>query len=297
MHWNGTAWSTSASGATALPGGTYMVGVADISSADAYAIGDNSTFASGELEQWNGTTWSQVKYPLPAGAASDTTLNAISASGPNDVWIVGAYLDSASERNETFSLHWNGSAWSVVSMPLVTGSDKQLTYQFNSIVANSPTDVWAVGGSGDNALEQGGSPSATLIEHWNGSAWSIVPSPSPGTGADLTGVATSNASHGVWAVGSDTPSGTTGAQTLTLSWNGTAGRRSPVPITAIPARSAASPRCRAPRCCGRSAAAAPQARAIPWSWRTADRRLARRPRASRAGGSGIPPGRRPRCAG
>ncbi|HEX3491800.1 MAG TPA: hypothetical protein VHU92_20815 [Streptosporangiaceae bacterium] len=222
MHWNGTAWSTSASGASALPGGTYMVGVADISPSDAYAIGDNSSFASGELERWNGTTWSSVKYPLPAGAASDTTLNAISASGPSDVWIVGAYLDSANERNETFSLHWNGSAWSVVSMPLVTGSDNQRTYQFNSIVANSPTDVWAVGGSGDNALEQGGSPSTTLIEHWNGTAWSIVPSPSPGTGADLTGVATSSASNGVWAVGSDTPSGTTGAQTLTLSWNGTA---------------------------------------------------------------------------
>jgi hypothetical protein len=222
MHWNGTAWSVSASGTTALPNDTYMVGVADISSADAYAIGDNSAFASGYLEQWNGTTWSEVKYPLPAGAASDTTLNAISANGPDDVWIVGGYLDSANGRNETFSDHWNGTAWSLVSMPLVTGSDNQLTYQFNSIVANSPTDVWAVGGSGDNALEQGGSPSTTLIEHWNGSAWSIVPSPSPGTGDNLTGVTTSNASSSIWAVGHDTPSGATSAQTLTLNWNGTA---------------------------------------------------------------------------
>jgi hypothetical protein len=199
-----------------------MVGVADISPTDAYAIGDNSAFASGYLEQWNGTTWSEVTYPLPAGAASDTTLNAISVNGPDDVWIVGGYLDSANGRNETFSDHWNGSTWSLVSMPLVTGSDDQLTYQFNSIVANSPTDVWAVGGSGDNALEQGGSPSTTLIEHWNGSAWSIVPSPSPGTADNLTGVTTSNASDSIWAVGYDTPSGATAAQTLTLNWNGTA---------------------------------------------------------------------------
>ena len=111
------------------------------------------------------------------------------------MWIVGGYLDSANERNETFSDHWNGSAWSLVTMPLVTGSSNLLTYQFNSIVANSPTDVWAVGGSGDNALEQGGSPSTTLIEHWNGSAWSIVPSPSPGTNDNLSGVTTSNASE------------------------------------------------------------------------------------------------------
>ncbi len=222
MHWNGTAWSVSASGGTALPNDTYMVGVADISPTDAYAVGDNSAYASGYLEHWNGTTWSKVTYPLPAGAASNTTLNAISANGPDDVWIVGGYLDSANERNETFSDHWNGSAWSLVTMPLVTGSSNLLTYQFNSIVANSPTDVWAVGGSGDNALEQGGSPSTTLIEHWNGSAWSIVPSPSPGTNDNLSGVTTSNASDSVWAVGYDTPSGATAPQTLTLNWNGTA---------------------------------------------------------------------------
>jgi hypothetical protein len=221
LQWNGTAWAVSPSAATALFGDTYLVGVADISPADAYAIGDNSALASGELGQWNGTTWTRVTYPLPAEAETDTTLNAISASGPDDVWIVGGYLDAANESNETFALHWNGSAWSDVSMPLVSGSNL-LTYQFNSIVADSPADVWAVGGSGDNALEQGGSPSSTLIEHWNGTAWSIVTSPSPGTSDNLTGVTTSNASDNVWAVGYDTPSGATQPQTLTLNWNGTA---------------------------------------------------------------------------
>jgi hypothetical protein len=104
----------------------------------------------------------------------------------------------------------------------VSGSDNLLTYQFNAIQVNSPTDVWAVGGSGDNALEQGGSPSTTLIEHYNGSAWSIVASPSPGTDDNLTGVTTSNASDNVTAVGYDTPAGATEPQTLILNWNGSA---------------------------------------------------------------------------
>jgi hypothetical protein len=42
LHWNGSAWATSSSFATAMGGGTYAVGVADISPTDAYAIGDNT---------------------------------------------------------------------------------------------------------------------------------------------------------------------------------------------------------------------------------------------------------------
>jgi hypothetical protein len=81
---------------------------------------------------------------------------------------------------------------------------------------NSPTDVWAVGDQGVTD-----SSSSTLIEHWNGTAWSIVPSPSPGSDSDLTGVTTSNAANDVWAVGYYDPTGTAQGQTLTLNWNGT----------------------------------------------------------------------------
>jgi hypothetical protein len=224
LHWNGTAWSVSSGLSAALFGGTYAVGVADISATDAYAIGDNSSLASGELAQWNGSGWARVTYPLPTDTGFPNTLNAIAANGPNDVWIVGSYMIQVSQTNlryETFSLHWNGSTWSVVSMPLVSGSDTLLAYEFSSVVVNSPTDVWAVGGSGDHVIGLGGSPSNTLIEHWNGTAWSIVPSPSPGSNARLTGVTTSNAASSIWAVGSDTPAGASQPQTLTLNWNGT----------------------------------------------------------------------------
>jgi hypothetical protein len=128
------------------------------------------------------------------------------------VWIVGTFLDSATHQNETFSEHFNGTAWSVVPMPLVNSSNINAFYAFNGIHANSPTDVWAVGES--SVVDS--TTSSNLIEHWNGTAWSIVPSPSPGTADSLTGVTTSNAANDVWAVG------VTQGQTLTLNWNGTA---------------------------------------------------------------------------
>ena len=103
-------------------------------------------------------------------------------------------------------------------MPPVTSSNINAFFQFNGIKANSPSDVWAVGDSG--VVDVPGSH--TLIEHFNGTAWSIVPSPSPGTNATLTGVTTSNASNNVWAVGYYTPAGSSVAQTLTLNWNGNA---------------------------------------------------------------------------
>lgn len=220
LHWNGTAWSVSPGFSAALSdlGGASAEGVADISPTDAYAIGDSAATASGSLVQWNGTAWSPVTLPLPADATSNTTLNAISANGPDDVWIVGTFLDSATHQNETFSEHFNGTAWSVVPMPLVNSSNINAFYLFNGIQANSPTDVWAVGES--SVVDS--TTSSNLIEHWNGTAWSIVPSPSPGTGDSLTGVTTSNAANDVWAVGVTEPAGATQAQTLTLNWNGTA---------------------------------------------------------------------------
>ena len=174
--------------------------------------------AVGSLAHWNGTAWSPVTLPLPPNAPSNTTLNAISADGPNDVWIVGTFLDSANGQNETFSMHFNG-------IGLERGADaagEQLEHQRVLPVQRRSrrTAPATCGRSATAASRRAGSQ--TLIEHFNGTAWCIVPSPSPGSNAMLGGVTTSNAANNVWAVGADTPAGTTTQQTLTLNWNGTA---------------------------------------------------------------------------
>jgi hypothetical protein len=236
VQWNGTSWSINSSVRSALPGDTILNGVTDISSTDAYAFGNNSPLASGELAQWNGSTWSQVTYPLPSKNGFDTTLNAIAADSPNDVWIIGSYLIQVSQTNlrwETFSDHWNGSTWTVVPMPKTPGSDNLFTYQVQSMDVISSTNVWMVGGSGDNASPYGGTPSNTLIEHYNGTAWSVVTSPDTGTNDNLTGV-TETSPTNLTAVGYATPPKGTGAQTLTMTWNGTAWAIEPSPNAGIP---------------------------------------------------------------
>jgi hypothetical protein len=228
MHWNGSTWSVSASLASALSG-QLGVGVADISPTDAYAIGGHLGSAhTGLVAQWNGSTWTRLTVPQPKNNNLGSDLNAISADGTNDVWVVGNYLfevNPSDYANETYSLHWNGRKWSIVPMPLEPGTNPNFEYAFGAIQANSPTDVWAVGES-YNALTY---TSATLIEHYDGTKWSLVPSPSPGKNAGLSGVTTSNASNDVWAVGSDTNPSTGLSQTLTLNWNGNAWATVPSP--------------------------------------------------------------------
>ena len=173
--------------------------------------------------------WSAQSFPNPAQPAQSTTtspgglLYAVSAAGAGDVWVVGSYSTAtscATTCEETFSLHWDGSSWQLAPMPPVNRStDPNLNYTLRSVDVISPSDVWAVGYTDDTTAPFGSSV-GTLTEHWDGTRWSVVPSPSPGSAPALTGIA-GNSAASVWAVGHDTPSGATAPQTLTVFWNGT----------------------------------------------------------------------------
>lgn len=79
----------------------------------------------------------------------------------------------------------------------------------SDVAASSAGDAWAVGGR--------------EIVHWNGRAWSRVPSPVRGLRSALSGVAVSSARN-AWAVGA------TGAgKALIVRWNGVAWKRVPSP--------------------------------------------------------------------
>jgi hypothetical protein len=102
--------------------------------------------------------------------------------------------------------------WSIVKSP--NGSLPQNT--LNGIVAISQHDVWAVGDG--QCLSD--SCSKTLIEHWNGSQWSIVTSPNPGFTQNLLNGAVAISQHDVWAVGSFDSNGGSKVNTMVLHWNG-----------------------------------------------------------------------------
>jgi hypothetical protein len=154
--------------------------------------------------------WSQVASPNSGG--SDNSLGGVSATSPSDAWAVGVFApNSKTGFTLTLAEHWDGVSWKIVATPNV-GS---LSNNFYAVAALASNNAWAVGNyiGSDYA-------SHTLIENWNGSAWSIVPSPDGGPGNNvLTGVSGTGASD-VWAVGQSRTAG--GAfQTLVEHWNGT----------------------------------------------------------------------------
>src|SRR5215471_369968 len=153
-----------------------------------------------------------------AGAVTDyqIQLDAVSVLSSSDAWAVG---DSAKV------LHWNGTRWvrgTIPGLPAVVA--------LHAIYAVSSSDVWAVG---EEDSGQPYAPSHTLIVHWDGTAWTRVPSPGPSGShliAQLSYLSMDSAADG-WAAGTvrDLQHGTTA--NLVARWNGTSWQE----VTASPA--------------------------------------------------------------
>lgn len=168
------------------------------------------------IEHWDGTAWTRVPA---AGAADD--LSTVAAVSATDVWAFGTY-----NINSAVAEHWDGSSWQQVAMPVPQGTNE---VELEGAAARSATDVWVVGtqtGSGTNHGYR------TLIEHWDGTAWKVVPSPNPPHGpAQLGGVAVLSPAN-AWAVG--WYKGPHALETLILHWNGTKWKRVPSPNPSDP---------------------------------------------------------------
>jgi hypothetical protein len=195
-HWNGTGWSL-------LPATHGILeGVAVLSANNVWAVGSNA--GKTLVVQWNGSQWNIIPSPSPGKYGS--SLVAVTALTPSDIWAVGQY--SMTEFGyQSLIEHWNGTQWSVVKSPNL-GS---YPYELRGVSAVAADDIWAVG----DYTTAPGDISLTLAEHWNGKQWSVVPTPSP-TGDDvLLGVAAISTAN-VWAVGDYSPQG----QDLIEQWNG-----------------------------------------------------------------------------
>jgi hypothetical protein len=186
-----------------------LAGVAVAGQRDVWAVGSSSTAEFGQpfqtlIEHWDGTVWSVVPSPSPGGSGS---LSGVTALSGTDVWAVG------SSSSRTLVEHWDGIGWSVVASPS-PGSFSGLS-AVATVSPRTRRNVWAVGGSFN------GSGNDTLIEHWDGTSWSVVASPSPGRFNALQGVSAVSQDD-VWAVGNGTtdPAAPFAAETLVEHWDG-----------------------------------------------------------------------------
>jgi len=107
-------------------------------------------------------------------------------------------------------MHCHGTHWTPVTSPNHGTRPSDL----HSVATPSPNDAWAVGSYVNSERH-----TLTLTMHWDGTQWTIVPSPNvPSTNGLLTSVATTSAND-AWAVGYYQGGGTPW-QTLAMRWDG-----------------------------------------------------------------------------
>lgn len=169
--------------------------------------------------------WQKINSPNVGSVSTvKNELLSVAAVSETDVWAVGWAQDpdGPSWLKRTLIQHFDGSLWSIVPSPNPPGD---VISKLHSVSAGSADDVWAVGSS-----HNGSAPARTLIQHWDGTRWSIVPSPSPDSQLnELYGVAALSANN-AWAVGYRGGSqNSTPLETLILHWDGTSWRQVPSP--------------------------------------------------------------------
>ena len=197
QHWDGAGWGVVPSPNAGFRGDNLLTSVDAISATDrVVAVGSHLAGETNSLvEVWDGGKWRLGPTPFPAEQADG--LNGVSALSEDEVWTVG----TAADPGEAFfaaSARWDGTTWTVIATPQ---PPEQSNPALDDVSAVSTTDVWAVGSKYNDRAAQ-----LTITEHWDGSAWSIVPSPNPGgtwpgSVTALSAVAAVSLDD-VWAVGS-----------------------------------------------------------------------------------------------
>lgn len=186
-----------------------LAGVSCLSASNCLAVGTNAPSdgpSTPLAEKWNGTTWTVLTAPRPS-AASDASFYAVTCTSATSCLAVGSYFISSSHQTKPLAEKWNGSKWTIQTVPEPSGVS-QVTLL--AVACPAAAKCRATGNAGMK----------TLAENWNGTKWSIVasPSPKPADPNVLSGLACSSASA-CWAVGYWFPGSDSGS--LTEKWNGT----------------------------------------------------------------------------
>lgn len=203
-HRAGATWT-----ATVLPGKqTNLIAAYSPAHDDLWAVGFFQAGMTIEtlpvISHYDGTRWRIVKSPQPSASA----LTAIGGASARDIWAAGRQFHHG--RLLTIVEHYNGHRWTRVASPEPPSTDY---LELNAIAAISHRNVWAAGNYHDAA-----GVSRTLVLHYDGTAWTRVPSTNLGTGDNyLTGLTVLRGQP--WAVGRAEDGKHSRASAM--RWNGT----------------------------------------------------------------------------
>lgn len=134
-----------------------------------------------------------ITVPSPNRGSLSNVLNGVAVVADDDAWAVGHWYDDRLASYRTLAQRWDGARWQMAPTPNVGDGYNELS----GVATMSPIDAWAVGYS--RATPYTGS--RTLILHWDGEAWRVVASPSPGPTENVLWSVAALAADDAWAVG------------------------------------------------------------------------------------------------
>ncbi len=215
MHYDGQQWTTVPS---PHPGqfGNWLMGVDAIATDDVWAVGQSNEVEGEDSFEtltlhFDGQSWTVVPSPNPN--PTNNLLNDVNAVAADDVWAVGSVgiWWNPADTSQPLAMHFDGTSWQTVSTPTFPSSVDNVLWGVAAVAAD---DVWAVGWRGLPTEFQ------TLIMHFDGEAWSVVPSPQPFDNPRLLDIVAISADD-IWAVGWARATGQ-GQLPIMVHYNGTA---------------------------------------------------------------------------
>jgi hypothetical protein len=166
--WDGFSWRLQSSANVTGASQTVLKGIScpagtNVCSAVGYSSTGNVKTAS--AQRWDGATWSVQTVPLPSGAAA-SELNSIDCQGTSFCMAVGRYTEKkeSEEYDHPFSAMWNGSVWSLKTVPEPGG------YRTESLSDVSCTGTVPICTAVGHSFYPGWN---TLVVRWNGTAWGL----------------------------------------------------------------------------------------------------------------------------
>jgi hypothetical protein len=213
-QWNGVEWALQTTPNPTGATNTELYGVSCASTATCSGVGyDERSGAYYSLaEAWSGTEWKIQSVAEPSGTLN-SLLKGVSCSATTACTAVGWY-EPTSGGELPWAARWNGTSWSVQSVPAPTGATAAYPYGVSCTSSASCTMAgYYVNGSGVEL---------PFAESWNGTAWSLqtAPAPSGATATRVSGVSCTS-STACTLVGEYTNSSGTEV-TLAERWNGSA---------------------------------------------------------------------------
>lgn len=207
------AWNVLTSANTSPTATNVLNSIAATATSNIWAVGyytDPGTNLNQALtEQWNGTAWNVV--PAAQLTVANALTGVVAIPNTSKLWAVGYTTDPNTGISQTLIEQWNGTTWNVIPSVNVGTASNFLT----GVTVVNRKDAWAAGyyvdSSGNNQ---------SLIERWDGTSWSVVPSPNPGLNSNVLTAINAHAANKIWVVGYYTNSSTGYEHTLTERWLG-----------------------------------------------------------------------------